>query len=142
MTLTGGMAGRSSSYRTKVGHFLLSRLISSDGNQVTFRWRDYAHGNKKRKMTLSAEEFIRRFLLHVLPQGLVRIRHFGFMANHQRGILMTNRHVANALQQPPPTCAMAIIFPEVEPGQNERAQRAHTHGKFGIRERDWPGLVA
>jgi len=65
-------------------------LISFDGNQVTFRWRDYAHGNKKRKMTLSAEEFIRRFLLHVLPQGLVRIRHFGFMANHQRGILMTN----------------------------------------------------
>jgi len=60
-------------------------LISFDGNQVTFRWRDYAHGNKKRKMTLSAEEFIRRFLLHVLPQGLVRIRHFGFMANHQRG---------------------------------------------------------
>jgi len=58
-------------------HFLVSRLISFHGNQVTFRWRDYAHGNKKRKMTLSAEEFIRRFLLHVL-QGLVRTRHFGF----------------------------------------------------------------
>ena len=104
--------------------------------------RDYAHGNKKRKMTLSAEEFIRRFLLHVLPQGLIRTRHFGFMANHQRGILMTNTNVADALQQPPPTCAIAIIFPEVEPGQNERAQPAHTHGKFRVRERDWPGLVA
>src|SRR5205809_8009669 len=77
-------------------------------------------------MTLSAEEFIRRFLLHVLPQGLIRTRHFGFMANHQRGILMTNTNVADALQQPPPTCAIAIIFPEVEPGQNERAQPAHT----------------
>src|SRR5437879_9964971 len=42
-----GMAGRASSYSTKVGHFLLSRLISFDGNQVTFRWRDYAHVNKK-----------------------------------------------------------------------------------------------
>lgn len=60
------------------------RLISFDGDQVAFRWRDYAHGNKKRKMTLSAEEFIRRFLLHVLPKGFVRIRHFGFMANYQR----------------------------------------------------------
>jgi hypothetical protein len=60
------------------------RLVSFDGNQVTFRWRDYAHGNKKRKMTISAEEFIRRFLLHVLPKGFVRIRHFGFMANYQR----------------------------------------------------------
>ena len=62
------------------------RLISFDGDEVTFRWRDYAHGNKKRKMTLSAEEFIRRFLLHVLPKGFVRIRHFGFMANYQRSI--------------------------------------------------------
>jgi hypothetical protein len=60
------------------------RLISFDDDQVTFRWRDYAHGNKKRKMTASAEEFIRRFLLHVLPKGFVRIRHFGFMANYQR----------------------------------------------------------
>jgi hypothetical protein len=60
------------------------RLVSFDGNQVTFRWRDYAHGNKKRKMTVSAEEFVRRFLLHVLPKHFVRIRHFGFMANNQR----------------------------------------------------------
>jgi len=60
------------------------RLVSFDGNSVTFRWRDYAHGNKKRKMTLRAEEFIRRFLMHVLPKAFVRIRHFGFMANYQR----------------------------------------------------------
>ena len=60
------------------------RLISFDGESVTFRWRDYAHGNKKRRMTVSADEFIRRFLMHVLPKGFVRIRHFGFMANYQR----------------------------------------------------------
>jgi hypothetical protein len=60
------------------------RLISFDGENVAFRWRDYAHGNKKRRMTVSADEFIRRFLMHVLPKGFVRIRHFGFMANYQR----------------------------------------------------------
>jgi hypothetical protein len=60
------------------------RLLSFADGKVTFRWKDYAHGNKKRKMTLTAEEFLRRFLLHVLPRGFVRIRHFGFMANRQR----------------------------------------------------------
>src|SRR5262249_51940701 len=51
---------------------------------VRFRWRDYARGNKQRLMTVSAQEFIRRFLVHVLPKGFVRIRHFGFMANAHR----------------------------------------------------------
>ena len=60
------------------------RLISMEDGKVTFRWKDYAHGGKKRKMTLTAEEFIRRFLLHVLPKGLVRIRHYGWMANRRR----------------------------------------------------------
>jgi len=62
------------------------RLVSFDGTHVTFRWRDYARGNKQRLMTVSAEEFIRRFLVHVLPKGFVRIRHFGFMANYQRSL--------------------------------------------------------
>jgi hypothetical protein len=56
------------------------RLITFDGNNIRFRWRDYAHGNVQRTMTVSAEEFIRRFLLHVLPKSFVRIRYFGFMA--------------------------------------------------------------
>jgi len=60
------------------------RLLAFDGDRVTFRWRDYAHGNVQRVMTIAAEEFIRRFLVHVLPKGFVRIRHFGFMANYQR----------------------------------------------------------
>lgn len=64
------------------------RLVSFDGNQVTFRWRDYAHGNKQRLMTVSAEEFMRRFLLHVLPKGFVRIRHFGLLANYRRTALL------------------------------------------------------
>jgi len=60
------------------------RLASFDGKQVTFRWKDYAHGNKKREMTVSADEFLRRFLLHVLPGGFMRIRYFGFLANRSR----------------------------------------------------------
>ena len=60
------------------------RLLAMEDGQVTFRWKVYAHGGKQRKMTLAAEEFIRRFLLHVLPKGLVRIRYYGWMANRCR----------------------------------------------------------
>jgi hypothetical protein len=81
------------------------RLLSFDGNQVTFRWRDYAHGNKQRTMTLAAIEFIRRFLMHVLPKGFVRIRHFGFMANYQRSA---------SLELCRQLLAMAPVVPETE----------------------------
>jgi len=57
------------------------RLVRLQDGEVTFRWKDYRQGNKQKLMTLKAEEFIRRFLLHVLPSGFVRIRHFGFLAN-------------------------------------------------------------
>jgi predicted Zn-ribbon and HTH transcriptional regulator len=57
------------------------RLVAHEGDQVTFRWKDYARGNKQRLMTLSAEEFLRRFVQHILPRGFVRIRQFGFLAN-------------------------------------------------------------
>jgi hypothetical protein len=60
------------------------RLIAFENDRVSFRWRDYAHGGKKKIMTVSAHEFLRRFLLHVLPGGLVRIRHFGLFANRRR----------------------------------------------------------
>jgi hypothetical protein len=64
------------------------RLVSfADGN-VTFRWRDRAHGNRERPMTLPADEFLRRFLLHLLPRGFVRIRNFGFLANCRRAGLL------------------------------------------------------
>ncbi len=60
------------------------RLLAFDGQRVTFRWRDYTHGNKHRQMTLTSDEFLRRFLLHVLPTGFVRIRHYGFLSNRDR----------------------------------------------------------
>jgi len=56
------------------------RLLSMDDGRVTFEWKDYADGNKTRIMTLDAVEFIRRFLLHILPSGFVRIRQYGFLA--------------------------------------------------------------
>jgi hypothetical protein len=59
------------------------RVALAKGN-VTFRWRDSAHDNKKRLMTVPVEEFLRRFLLHLLPRGFMRIRNFGFLANRQR----------------------------------------------------------
>jgi hypothetical protein len=60
------------------------RLVSFVDDQVTFRWRDSAHKNKKRLMTLPVDEFLRRFLLHVLPRGFVRIRHYGFLCSRRR----------------------------------------------------------
>ena len=60
------------------------RLVDMQDGQVTFRWRDSADGNQQKLMTLDAVEFIRRYLLHVLPQGFVKIRHFGFLANRNR----------------------------------------------------------
>jgi hypothetical protein len=61
-----------------------SRLLDLTDTTVSFRWKDYAHGGKRRVMTLSGVEFLRRFLLHVLPRAFVRIRYYGFLANRDR----------------------------------------------------------
>jgi putative transposase/transposase-like zinc-binding protein len=61
-----------------------SRLVSVTDAEVAFRWKDYRHRGKAKVMTLAADEFIRRFLLHTLPDGFHRIRHYGFLANRQR----------------------------------------------------------
>ena len=60
------------------------RLVSFVDDQVTFLWRDSAHNNEQKPLTLSLDKFLRRFLLHILPQGFVRIRHFGFLASRRR----------------------------------------------------------
>jgi hypothetical protein len=65
------------------------RLVSFVDGKVTFRWRDSAHNNEQKLLTLSLDEFLRRFLLHVLlPKGFVRIRNFGFLANRRRATLL------------------------------------------------------
>src|SRR5271165_4787239 len=79
------------------------RLVSLADGQVTFRWRDSAHKNKKRLMTLSIEEFLRRFLPHLLPRGFVRIRNFGFLANRRRArLLPLCAHLLHSVQESNP----------------------------------------
>ena len=82
------------------------RLVDFDGEQVRFRWRDYAHGNKVKVMTLDVGEFIRRFLLHVLPRGFTRLRHYGVLANRGRA-----RKLA--------LCRDLLAHPEPEPREPE-----------------------
>ena len=77
------------------------RLLNLDDGQVRFRWKDYAHGNRVKIMTLAAEEFLRRFLLHVLPGGFVRIRHFGFLANRGRTAKLARCRALLAAGPPP-----------------------------------------
>jgi hypothetical protein len=83
------------------------RLASFDGERVTFRWKDYAHGSRTGEMTLLATEFLRRFFLHVLPKGFVRIRHFGFLANRFRAarVQLCRQLLANA---PAPSSAAQV----------------------------------
>lgn len=92
-----------------------SRLLSMNGDKVSFRWRDYRHGRRPRTMTLNVGEFIRRFLLHTLPDGCHRIRHYGYLANGQRAerlkacraLLATCVPEAAVPPKPPPKTAPA-----------------------------------
>jgi len=80
------------------------RLLAFDGNRATFRWKHNAHGSKQRKMTLPGTEFLRRFFLHVLPKGFVRIRHFGFLAygSRARQLALCRQSLAMSPPAPPP----------------------------------------
>lgn len=77
------------------------RLVSFAEGKVTFRWRDSAHNNEQKLLTVSLDEFLRRFLLHLLPKGFVRIRNFGFLANRRRAaFLPLCFHLLDAAQEP------------------------------------------
>lgn len=77
-----------------------SRLVNAE---VAFRWKDYRHHGETKIMTLAADEFIRRFLLHTLPEGFHRIRHYGFLANRRRAAkLALCRQLLGAPSQKPP----------------------------------------
>jgi hypothetical protein len=88
------------------------RIVAIDDHSVTFTWKDYRDGAKQKAMTLDAHEFIRRFLLHVLPDGFQRIRHYGFLANgHRKTKLALIRRL---LYSPPPVAQLAA---ETSPGE-------------------------
>jgi hypothetical protein len=92
------------------------RLVSLAEGRVTFRWRDSAHKNKKRLMSLAVEEFLRRFLLHVLPRGFVRIRHFGFFAHRRRATLLPLcRQLLAAVDHSTPAAGSASISTAATP---------------------------
>ena len=76
------------------------RLVAVADGRVRFRWRDYADGDRVKLMELDIDEFLRRFLLHVVPDGFVRIRHFGLLANRRRAAALAQCRVL--LRQPPP----------------------------------------
>jgi hypothetical protein len=75
------------------------RLVTFKDDRVSFRWKDYAQGSKQKVMTVSTDEFLRRFLTHVLPKGLIRIRHFGLFANRKRSASL--RRCRMLLNAPP-----------------------------------------
>jgi len=83
------------------------RLLSLQDGKVTFQWKDYASGNKTKTMTLDAVEFIRRFLLHILPAGFVRIRQYGFLANRTRRVKLA---LCRALIVAPPAPAGSALI--------------------------------
>ncbi len=86
-----GGPGKALEYLSRYTHRVAisnQRLVSFQQGQVTFRWRDSAHSNQQRLMALDLYEFLRRFLLHVLPSGFHRIRYWGFLTNSKRGDLL------------------------------------------------------
>jgi len=84
-------------HRVAIGN---DRVLDIEDEKVQFRWKDYRDESRKKTMTLTAEEFIRRFLLHVLPEGFQRIRHYGFLANRYRKQKLAR--CRELLNMPPP----------------------------------------
>jgi hypothetical protein len=80
-----------------------SRLVNMSDDDITFRWKDYRNHDKSKLMTLSADEFIRRFLLHTLPDGFHRIRHYGFLANGRRSAKLVLCRTLLQAEPPPAT---------------------------------------
>jgi len=79
-----------------------NRLLAIDEGKVRFHWKDYRNGNQQKTMTLAADEFIRRFLLHVLPDGFQRIRYYGFLANRYREHKLARCRQLLAMPEPVP----------------------------------------
>src|SRR5262245_13539172 len=85
------------------------RILAIDDSGVTFRWRDRASGNRARTMKLSGVAFLRRFLLHVLPRGFPRIRHYGLLGNRKRAVRLSSCRLALGAPMPAP------VIPRVTP---------------------------
>jgi hypothetical protein len=87
-----------------------SRILSDDEGKVKFKWRDYKDNNKQKVMNLSSEEFIRRFLLHVLPAGFRKIRHFGLMAPRNKTKRLSRCRKLTSTKEPSPPLETLQLF--------------------------------
>ena len=106
------------------------RLVALEDGNVGFHWKDYAHGGDQKMMTLTAAEFIRRFLLHVLPSGFVRIRHYGFLANR---VCQDKLALCRALLRAEPTPEPVASEPCVEPDETaEGLETPHACPSCGV----------
>ncbi len=91
-------------HRTAISN---ERLVSVEANSVRFRYKDYAHGARRKTMALDALEFLRRFTLHVLPRGFNRIRHYGLLANRNKRALLAAARAALTVPEPIRDCCAA-----------------------------------
>jgi hypothetical protein len=129
------------------------RLVALEDGEVKFHWKDYAHGGGQKTMTLKATEFIRRFLLHVLPSGFVRIRHYGFLANRVcREKLALCRALLEDEATPEPVESEPTLEPKeavvAEPTANicpscgeGRMVRVASFGAIPVERREWRPIL-
>ena len=85
-----------------------NRIRAVHSGEVTFAYRDRKNQDRRKLMTLGAEEFIRRFLLHVIPKGFMRVRHYGFLANHSKDCLSKCRQLIGLTPAPPPPLQRSV----------------------------------
>ena len=104
-----------------------NRLVDFTSGQVAFAWKDYRHESRRKVMRLDAQEFVRRFLLHVLPAGFQRIRHYGLLANRYRQAKLD--HCRQLLAAPAPV----VELPDPALDYRDRYQRL-----TGVSLRDCP----
>jgi hypothetical protein len=114
-----------------------SRILDFEGGQVALSYKDYRDGDRRKVMTLTGEELLRRFLLHVLPKGFMRVRHFGFLANRCRARRLVA--IRTALEAPDPevaeTQAETVPF-DGYPCPKCRQGRLHVTGRFAPKPRE------
>ena len=116
-----------------------ARLEAMDNDSVTFRYRAYQDQGKSKRMQLSGQEFIRRFLLHVLPKGFMRIRHFGFLANRCRAVKLKQIRIALDQVEEDDEAALIRIEPAFDGYPCTRCRQGYARVCYPIAPARWKG---
>jgi len=109
-----------------------NRLVSMDNDKVRFRWRDYRDDSRQKTMTLDGGEFIRRFLIHVLPDGFHRIRYYGFLGNCHRALKLAQCRELLAMAPAGPAADLPADYRDRYEVLTGRSLRACPHCHTGI----------